>query len=275
MQLEITAEHSPHGCHWLVRHDHCRSWTWNGVPSPAHWLSDLAATGACCPAVRLALADDTFRADLGTVFERIIGDIRGRTTCALCWPDTSSRRQMAAARRLNRNAPRLGHEIPLYVPERAEPVGSVYVPRLGQFAPLDDAGVLAELDVLAAEIADLKAKEERVASRPPGKPPVSYATARERYMDTGTIACKEAMLEFVTMAEPDLDTIGRDWEPKPPARASTPRVTRYQATRALLAGAVLLAITTGVLPSLPLLTPIALTFLLLALVLSGKPKARK
>jgi hypothetical protein len=94
-------------------------------------------------------------------------------------------------------------------------------------------------------------------------------------METGTIADREAMLAFVTMAEPDLDTIGRDWEPKPPARASTPRVTRYQATRALLAGSVLLAITTAVLPSLPLLTPIALTFLLLALVLSGKPKARK
>lgn len=242
MQLEITAEHSPHGCHWLVRHDHCRSWTWNGVPSPAHWLSDLAATGACCPAVRLALADDTFRADLGTVFGRIVSGIRHDTTCSLCWPDVSSRRQMAAAARVNRNAPRLGHEIPLYVPERAEPVGSVYVPRLGQFVPLDDAGVLAELDVLAAEIADLKAKEERVASRPPGKPPVSYATARERYMATGTITHKEAMLEFVTMAEPDLDTIGRDWEPRPPQPARRAIAAPRHACRIVAVSAGLLGI---------------------------------
>lgn len=272
MQIEVTAYHDRHGCHWTVKHDQCPAWNWNGVPDESLWL---AGAGCCCESTALARTNDTFRDDLGTVFERVIGDIRGRTTCSLCWPDVSSRRQVAAAARLNRNVPRLGHEIPIYVPERAEQVGSVYVPRLGQFAPLDDAGVLAELDVLDAEIADLMAKQERMTGRPAGKPPVSYATARERYMETGTITHKEAMLEFVSMTEPDLDTIGRDWEPKPPARASTPRVTRYQATRALLAGSVLLAITTAMLPSLPLLTPIALTFLLLALVLCGRPKARQ
>lgn len=271
MQIDVTSEHSRHGCHWAVKHDGCSAeWRWNGVPSAGIWL---AGVRGCCPDTRLARTDDTFRADLGTVFERVIDDIRGRTTCDLCWPDTGSRRQMAAARRLNRNAPRLGHEIPLYVPERAEPVGSVYVPRLGQFAPLDDAGVLAELDVLDAEIADLMAKQERMTSRPASKPPVSYATARERYMDTGTIAHKEAMLEFVTMAEPDLDTIGRDWEPKPDRRP--PVVTRRRSGLALLLAAPALAIASGLLPAVHLLAPLALTCVLVGYLMSGRPKARR
>lgn len=269
MQIEVTAYHDRHGCHWTVKHDQCPAWTWNGVPDESLWL---AGAGCCCESTALARTDDTFRDDLGTVFERVIGDIRGRTTCSLCWPDVSSRRQVAAAARLNRNVPRLGHEIPLYVPERAEPVGSVYVPRLGQFASLDDAGALAELDVLDAEIADLMAKQERMTSQPASKPPVSYATARERFMETGTITHKEAMLEFVTMAEPDLDTIGRDWEPKPerkPARMTT--ATRRRTAVALTTGAAALAVFHGLLLNgWAFLTWIAFVLLAAAWVMNGK-----
>lgn len=101
MRIEISSEHGRHGCQWSVRHDECPPWTWNGVPSVALWL---AGSGTCCESARLAQSDATFRNDLDVQFERIIGTIRHDVTCDLCWPDVKSRRQMAAAAAVNRNA---------------------------------------------------------------------------------------------------------------------------------------------------------------------------
>lgn len=102
MRIEISSEHGRHGCQWSVRHDDCQVlWAWNGVPSAETWLAGLRG---CCSCTALAQTDDTFRNDLDVQFERIIGTIRHDVTCSLCWPDVNSRRQMAAAAAVNRNA---------------------------------------------------------------------------------------------------------------------------------------------------------------------------
>jgi hypothetical protein len=53
---------------------------------------------------------------------------------------------------------------------------------------------------------------------------LTYAEARTRYMDTGTITDKEAMLACVTMTVPDLDTLGRDWGPASPELRATAEI---------------------------------------------------
>jgi hypothetical protein len=207
VRIEISSEHGRHGCQWSVKHDLCKTWTWQGVPSPELWLAGI---GSCCESARLALDDQTFRNDLDVQFERIVGTIRHDVTCDLCWPDSSDRKQLAAAAAVNRNAE-------------------------------------------------------------PGKPP--YVTARKRYMDTGRILDKEAMLACVTMEEPDLEKLGSEWEPTAPARP--PVINRPRAARALLAATVMLAIASAVLPAVPLLTPLTLLCLMFASLLAGRPKVRR
>ncbi len=57
----------------------------------------------------------------------------------------------------------------------------------------------------------------------------SYNYARKCYMETGTIDDKDAMLSCVTKAEPDLETLGRDWEPAPQKLTATIEIGRRPA----------------------------------------------
>ena len=95
----------------------------------------------------------------------------------------------------------------------------------------DDAGTVpcARCGETFATVWMTPAQAERSAASYAGRPGATrctpaytYDTARERYMESGTIACKEAMLEFVTMTEPDLLALVSRWEPKP-TRAPTVR----------------------------------------------------
>jgi hypothetical protein len=61
---------------------------------------------------------------------------------------------------------------------------------------------------------------------PPKLPPLTYKQARTKYMDTGTITDKEAMVDCVTMTVPDLDTIGADWEPAAAVAVPKPVISR-------------------------------------------------
>lgn len=160
VHIDVSTEHGHGGCQWSVKHDGCRTWTWTGVPDVDLWL---AGVGPCCQGTALARMDSTFQDDLRVQFDRIISSVRSRVTCNLCWPDTQSKRQMAAAAAVNRNSP--------------SAYGTELAPELRKAAP-------------------------------------PYAAARKRFMETGTIADRKAMLAFVTMTEPDLEALGRDWEPK-------------------------------------------------------------
>lgn len=76
--------------------------------------------------------------------------------------------------------------------------------------------------------------------------PLTYASARSRYMDTGTILDRDAMLACVTMTEPDLEALGRDWEPRPDKAARPlPSAARRYPAMALSAGAGALSLLNG------------------------------
>lgn len=86
----------------------------------------------------------------------------------------------------------------------------------------DQAALVAAARADPFRIRTMPQRAPRPAKAVPSEPEVvpllavSYINARKRYMDTGTIADKEAMLACVTLTVPDLDTIGRDWEPAAP-----------------------------------------------------------
>jgi hypothetical protein len=63
--------------------------------------------------------------------------------------------------------------------------------------------------------------------------PLTYKQARTKYMDTGTITDKEAMVDCVTLTVPDLDTIGADWEPAAPKPEPAVVVPKQRASRDL------------------------------------------
>lgn len=76
-------------------------------------------------------------------------------------------------------------------------------------------------------------------------PPLTYEQTRRRYMDSGTIADKEAMVACVTETVPDLERLGRDWEPAAPELSATasaparPRPVRRLASIGAIAAPVL------------------------------------
>lgn len=77
---------------------------------------------------------------------------------------------------------------------------------------------------------------------------LSYADARRAYMASGTITDKEAMAACVTLADPDLETLGRDWEPAPVPAARKrwrPPPGRVAAVLALLASVVAIGVAAG------------------------------
>jgi hypothetical protein len=78
----------------------------------------------------------------------------------------------------------------------------------------------------------------------------SYTSARQAYMETGSIADKEAMLSLVTADAPDLEGLGRDWEPTP-ARKRKRKPARTLSLALIMAGALEGAVQ-GITGSLPL-----------------------
>lgn len=111
-----------------------------------------------------------------------------------------------------------------------------------------------------------------------GRRPLTYRQARTRYMDSGTITDKDAMLACVTLTVPDLDTIGRDWEPAAPLPAAVvrkPRTTRERAGIGFIATAVALLAPgyVGVPP--PILPTTALGCLCVGFALHFWPKVRR
>jgi hypothetical protein len=281
VRIEMEATHGPGGCTWLVRHDGCATtFTSRGVPGFARWLQ---AVGSCCPETASARAGGDVTC-LAAAFWRIIGDIRGKARCDLCWPDVSSRRQMAAAAKLNRNAddePGPGRPRQLRAAEAAR-LAAIAADPDGQRARAvvstgeaarerRESGVITRA---AAEIAEARARQDAAARAAPARA-VTYADARTVYMASGTIADKEAMLAFVTMTEPDLEKLGSEWEPSPPAIPSRPPViTRRRAGLALLADALLLSVTHALMPAWPLIGLLSMACLLLG-VLVYRPLGRQ
>jgi hypothetical protein len=107
--------------------------------------------------------------------------------------------------------------------------------------------------------------------------PLTYRQARTRYMDTGTIIDKEAMLACVTMTVPDLDTLGRAWEPAAPAPAAipNPRITRERAGAGFTVSGFLLAVVSLIAGLMPAFPVVALVLLAAGLALRFWPMIRR
>jgi len=140
------------------------------------WLWHIApAEGASV----LGATVDGVRSDFNTA----VASVQSSCQCEPC-RDAVHGRQLAKTNATKRtlaygSKPPRPDRVPLYVQESSEPVA---------FA--------------------------RISGPPAARTPKQlYEDARTRYMNTGTITDKDAMLDRVTLTVPDLDTIGADWEP--------------------------------------------------------------
>ena len=142
-------------------------------------------------------------------FDAAVSWVRGDCGCPQCHPGVSQLEALkAAAEKRSQERRSAGRRFPIPAPEY----------------------VAAALEHIAEPPAP-KSSCVTAAER--------YTTARERYMRTGTSADKEVMLGFVTETEPDLDTLGRDWEPVP-----EPQAPRFSASTRVRIGVALIAAST-------------------------------
>jgi hypothetical protein len=210
------------------------------VPDCDTWWAWLRAQS---PEEAEQFRGEDVRSDFGTA----VASVQSGCQCKSC-RDAVHARQLAETSATQRTliaGSRRRDQVALYVQESSEPVA---------FASISD---------------------------PPGTVrPLTYKRARAKYMDTGTITDKEAMLACVTMTVPDLDTIGTDWEPakpkpEPVVVAPKPRIARNACRISPCgAGALLSALAvTAVLPKA--FSVLAVVCALASVVLGFMPKGRR
>lgn len=226
IQFDVT--HEPESGTWTISHEadlgeHSGWWLTDRVPQFEAWKTSCRCL--------LAVADE-FAATIAADLDRLVADVQARCSCRPCRRAVKLRLEKAFVAAVER---------PLLV---YEPEQCAFVPFLpgGDLLSADDVALIAEarerrrqpdgqrehlLAAISEEISRIG--QDLGLSGRPGSPGAerlaSYASARKRYMETGTILDKEAMLACVTDADPDLEALGRDWDPapeKPPRRQVGP-----------------------------------------------------